>query len=401
MPDIQLRRETRVRLPAFRPAIDLIGRARRRVEAMAAKPIYATMATALLFFAGVFGSLYSPEIRSAFPFGLGLGPIHWPAVIFWVCGLIGVMMIRTNLDAADRERARAEGQLIDQTKKLEELIRTLPPVDFLQHFKAFYDLAYEAFSQGQTNQSGSDEAKDANSTVQFLLFCLLALIQKFEAKGLDLVYSGNVMLYMPVESMPDRTKAEVRARLRFIEPETDLSALEGILDLETDLSTSTRNDGEGPDESLASMAFPVPRIKQHERSHLWRVLPGAPLAFVTGEVFGYTDTAQLIEWCRTEGDFAPSISDQIVEYFRHGAGRNIKSFVSFPLISPIEKRAIGVINVHCDHTGMLEEKEQSKHLWLLLAPFISLLAEAIVSPSAMTDVDSSPSSVDLQEPGSL
>ena len=45
-------------------------------------------------------------------------------------------------------------------------------------------------------------------------------------------------------------------------------------------------------------------------------LPGAPYAFVSRQSAGYRDSLTLPEWCRTQGDFPPSVQDELTRVFR-------------------------------------------------------------------------------------
>ena len=82
---------------------------------------------------------------------------------------------------------------------------------------------------------------------------------------------------------------------------------------------------------MQAVALPIPAITKADDGR-WKVLPGAPLAWVTGRIDGYADAHTIGEWFEKFGDFPPSIKAQVVHYLTKGAGTVSRSFVSRPLV---------------------------------------------------------------------
>ena len=91
----------------------------------------------------------------------------------------------------------------------------------------------------------------------------------------------------------------------------------------------------------------------------------------------YSDTRKLAEWCRKEGDFSPSLCMDIEQYFQSERATKLRSFASIPLIDSSSNGRIGVLNIHRNNTGLLEEREPVKIFYPLMQPFIYLLKELI------------------------
>src|SRR5688572_27582799 len=103
--------------------------------------MFAAAITLAVAITGLFGSLYTDEIKSAFPFYWGRGAIEWKAVFFWgalTLSTVSYWLRQVSIDSA-RERSEKEfresaSHLEAQSRKLEDIYRTLPPDDFLDAF---------------------------------------------------------------------------------------------------------------------------------------------------------------------------------------------------------------------------------------------------------------------------
>lgn len=151
-----------------------------------------------------------------------------------------------------------------------------------------------------------------------------------------------------------------------------------------------------PDPTLKPLALPVPALdsKMSADGQRWRVLPGAPLAFVKATegpaplVDLYADTATLGRWCREHGDFSPSVVSEIEDYFCGEAGQRVRSFASLPIRRPDKTSSlIGVLNIHANRTGLLRSiaiqlqggggAAPAEQFGFLVAPLLSILAQLL------------------------
>ena len=383
---------------------------------------YATLVTSAIIIVGAFGSLFSPEIRGAFPFPgtcalrwtvCWSGGIVWPAVFWWGAAIVTALLYFRReavvFERAEATRAGLEQQsaqlllntseivqqgasLGEMTTRIEtqgvelvgkansiderahhlvELIRTLPPETHLGTFTLAYSRCHQVLVDALSGQDSSDPAY-IERAIRFVLQWILVLAQHFDRRDQDYTYVANVMLFRATaQSEPDAALARLHP---FREFRFDWDDLEGFLSLHKALSTSARNPMQAV-ESLSVISLPVLRSYETADRKRIRVLPGAPLAFASEKLIGVNDTNALAEWCRENGDFTESLAGEIERYFQN---RPYRSFVSIP-IQPYDRsiRPLGVINIQRDEAGDLLEKLPAKHFLPLLDPLMLVLIDLL------------------------
>lgn len=325
-------------------------------------PLYATLVTILAVIAGVLGSVYSKEIGNAFPFYWGPYDSLSPhALGFWSTLVTFALLFFFRQAATDRARQ----QLVD-------LLRTLPPADFLSEFDRVLSACEEAAATVLRDSVGTTEAVER--AIRVVLDGVVTLAALFDGRPYGVTYAANIMLFQETSSLPEPDMVRLKERLKFLDPEIDARALYGVLDLQRPLSTTTGTREPEADGDLQPLALPIPASIRSGDGRRWRLLPGAPLAFVRGSMELYTDTSTLGEWCRTYGDFSGTVCGAVEAYFGSPTGMRIRSFVSFPLA---RAREIGVVNIHRDQPGLLAEKEPAKQFWPLMHPFRTLCLQLL------------------------
>jgi hypothetical protein len=335
------------------PLVDALMRASR-------KSYFAALVALGAVIAGLLGSVYSKEISTSFPLKY-LCSYH--ALVFWLVLVATTAALAVRQESVDRAQKGAEAELHRRTDELVNLIRTMPPADFLGSFRELFGQAFLAYEAGQDSPDVADEA------IRQVLRCIAILSHQFDRRPKE-KYCANVMLFLPSKDVTE----DVRKRLLF-EPTLALSAMRGVLDLQTSLSTTADSTDAAPDPSLVPIALAVPKEPQiiAGPSTLWKVLPGAPLAFVTKRVDAYKDTTDLRRWCDEKGDFTEETKQLVEKYFSQGRGG--RSFVSLPLSSPDDSSdPIGVLNLHRNSPGMLHQDNAVIEQFALLAhPFVAML----------------------------
>jgi hypothetical protein len=347
----------------------------RFVAPWARTPLYAAIVTLAGLFAGLLGSLYADEIKAVFPFVIWHTQISRHAVIvFWGSALLATFLFFLAQRGSEAERQESESRLDHRSEELAKLVRTLPPSDFLFTFRRIFWDCSVALAGVLGTPDSELSATLVEEAIRVVLAGVAKLAQKFDGAPEDFRYAANIMLFKPSEDLTNQTIEEIRKVLKFSPPETDLRALRGVLVLEATLSTTNQSAVPlKPDTDLTPIALAVPRIDRDPLTDKWRVLPGAPMAFCKGSLELYTDTHTLGDWCRSEGDFLGSTSSEIDSYFKSvPATQRDRSFVSISL-KPLKGEAIGVMNVHRDHVGLLEEKEPAQQFYPLVSPFIFML----------------------------
>jgi len=332
-------------------------------------PPFATAITFLLLFTGGLGSIFSVEIRRSFPLywgvfdGVPFTPISWEAFLFWVMALVTSSAFFFRQRAGDKSRRDAQDSLLRHAGRLEELVRTLPPENFLGMFSKFYVAAENLVSSLTHPPHGAVERESHEIAIRSVLQMVGALAQCFDGNHPEKRYAANIMVFRGSETIPQEERRAVTDRLRFCDEGIGLDGLRGVLDLDTALST-TSGEGSDPDDDLVPLALPVPRQVKNADGK-WRVLPGAPHSLVTKCPSGNVDTHQIDQWCTMHGDFTQSIRSALAGYFREA--NYMRSFVSLPLCTlaqlagdatddvecPEPNYPIGVVNIHCSESGML------------------------------------------------
>jgi hypothetical protein len=159
-----------------------------------------------------------------------------------------------------------------------------------------------------------------------------------------------------------------------------LDLLEGILELVPELSTTTTRQGNTPDV-LEPLRLPVPvryeRRVGHGERQLWRVLPGAPLAWVRKKWTIYPSQAALLDWCRRKGAFPDHVLEAVQRYFESPAGASVQAFASLPFPPGTGDEPVGVLNVHCTQPGLFSGRDPVRHLFPLLNPILWIICDLI------------------------
>jgi hypothetical protein len=114
---------------------------------------------------------------------------------------------------------------------------------------------------------------------------------------------------------------------------------------------------------------------------------GAPKAFLTEQVDGYHDATTLGEWCAKSGNFLPSVVDDLREYFANGDGRQVRSFISRPLLT-FDGRKLGVLNLHSSRADILGDPDERMPAFLaMLTPMLLELQSAVEILTQYDDAD--------------
>ncbi|MEQ9398133.1 MAG: hypothetical protein RJQ04_03105 [Longimicrobiales bacterium] len=287
-------------------------------------------ATVLLVFAGFFGGLYSQEIRGAFPFVRGpYEGIEGAAVGFWVTFLLGMALLLIQQYQREQTRAESQTELEGAVLALQESIRTTPPVGFMIEWGEFFRVAQVAFQMtGSTTATtpAGPEAAFLQRSCRTILGAVAALAAKYDDRE-GSRYAANVMLFHPSGTSSPFGQFPL-AKFRCPGEAT------GVLELRRELSASTDGEPDEEDTDIQEFCLELPdraKVKVGDEDvDLWRVLPGAPMAAVTGLPDYLEDVGTIGTWCRGHGDFLRETQDEIVRYFRDETP-TIASFVSIPL----------------------------------------------------------------------
>jgi hypothetical protein len=197
------------------------------------------------------------------------------------------------------------------------------------------------------------------------------------------------MVFRDPSEFGEEDTEDARARLKFCEPEVRISELHGVLDLRTELSAQTGSSSDEPDLSLVPLALAIPdavQVKiQGEDRPKWRILPGAPIAFATGQPNWYSDTSDFRAWCRMHGDFTEAVREEVGEYFRVDTQPRVGGFISFPLVwdqNDADEEPLGILNIHRELPGLFKnDGDPVRHFvaisWPLRVILMQLVSELL------------------------
>jgi len=348
---------------------------------LAGSPWFAALTAAAAAIVGLLGSVYQLEIASAFPLIL-FGPFQgwsWRSVFFWTAlgWLAWLVFLRQVADDEIRERLMVTTESAEGTsKRIENIVRTLPPAGFQAHLTRLVEKSYQVLCEGMPRRLSEELPGDGLAAViRALLNGLASLALAYDAQpivdGRSAVYCANVMVFVPETLVRQR-----QLRLNFMPPEYGSAGLAGALMLRRDLSSTTQSSPGEADQEVPEIILPVP--EKAERGGRWVAMPGAPRAFLTGEVDGYENTEQFADHCRRRGDFPPSVIEELHRYFSEPHGAHIKSFISRRL--SYRGQSIGVLNIHANRRNLLAPDIEKRETFQALAtPLIQDLTDAVAA----------------------
>lgn len=343
---------------------------RRHVEKHAVRPWFSGATAIAGAIAGLLGALYADQIKEAFPFFWGAGHIQFHAVAFWGLVILFGWMFGANFwaqsNATDRQLSSLKASthelkagvsaVHETSRSLIDLVRTLPPHDFLENFAAYLYRCYPAAVRALGEGAGQEEITEGIVSV---LSSLVYTTKFFDAGGSDTEYSANVMIYRDFRGLDAAKIREYEQGALFTERQgTGATAWSGVLELAPELAVFLRRDEAVADpERLPPIILEIPRNEFRMDRGRKAVLPGAPDAFCDRAYVFFHDAREMGNECRTQRALRQSVGDQIERYFTEGVGQTIRSFVSIPLEQPSEPGEVtdplGVVNIHSSRPQML------------------------------------------------
>lgn len=338
-------------------------------------PLFGGVTTVVGVIAGLLGAHYDKDVFEATLWIPWRSPANMfapgPTLFLSFTIAFGYFFSGT-LKAQSKSANRARAELNQQAAHLEDLVRrleSLPPEDFLANYQTALRSATNSLV-GAFGEFGNIEPIE--KAIRNILGAVLELVGKYDRSSDSATYSANIMLFRASEATEQATLVYA----------TDTTPLhpdhDGCLELVTTLSTTTKTAEFGPDVSVPPLCLPLPKDKQATRDKMlnarYSVMPGAPWAYVHKEFVGFPTIQMLDEWLDTTSSLDTKTMEDLRLYFKTGEGRNIHSFISMPLLDVGNKElAVGVLNLHSDRTGLLEEKG-AERFSPLLEPFRLLLS---------------------------
>jgi hypothetical protein len=311
-------------------------------------------------------------------------------IVFFACAVLsGILTLvaqyehmrqsredETRRSSAEHRLIGQSDALLEQTEQLRQLVQSMPPTNFLDVYGRQVDLCHrthiDAYELVAENPRASEELAQMTRVILRAIGKVFAVYDNAEGAAIGV----NVMLFVRPDHLAD-------VRLDFAPDDLSLEELDGALLTDRRVSARTDRPGSDPDPDLAELALPVPRrrfIQAGGREYRC-VLPGARFAWTERTTVAYASQAELLEWCTRECALPEAVVNSLRTYLR-AAGHAVQSFVSLPLLALNGDAPIGVLNVHSDRPGLLEDRRPDEKLHALLKPLLSLVVDMLELLSA-------------------
>ena len=360
-------------------------------EDLALTPWAGALMTLTALSAGAIGSVYSRTLGSTFPLSLirpeDLAvnvpvPSHAAAADwFWIVAgfTAGLFFLRQN--AQEKSRRKAEERFDARTRDLENLILTVTP-GFLPRFMDIYAKSNALCAELHKRQNPS--ITEVRKIINAVVGGIVSLAKHFDDRDAA-GYGALVLLFRPIELLSEGQKTKVRERLKFVDEETALENLRGVLDLRLDLTHRPSDDEDNPSDGEDNdtgwipdpLAMPVPRQAKSDTDK-WKALPGAPMAIVSRDLAGYADVGDIGKWCKKNGNWADEVVAEFQQFFQTN-NKLIRSFVSLPLLNPeSENPDVGVLTLYLNKPDLLASRlDPVTHFYPLAVPLLDILVDCL------------------------
>ena len=371
------------------------------IEKWAEAPFYPTLTTVLAVITGALGSVFSAEIAGAFPFCCWVPSWTWSfeysAIGFWSALFVLAYLFFVREKVKDRTWRHFQNSSVLVSKSVNQIqkdteaiqggaeamrqqLQTLPPQAFRTKFSTLCQATSNVLQKHlpRTPKDGIDPSESLQAAISDLLAAIATLSLVYDGHpsvgGEPARYAANVMTFIPRQTNKPHFPDGIEGLLKFTPIEYGEQHLKGALLLREELSYSTESEKSEIDSKIGPLAFPVPINDRYKQ--LWRVLPGAPMAFVTRSIQGHSDTDTLVTWCEKNGDFSKPVLDELQQYLQQ-TRKYLRSFVSWPLVNTKDE-PFAVLNIHSNMTEILGPGGERKEVFsAMISPFVFELTNAV------------------------
>ena len=304
-----------------------------------------------------------------------------------------------------RELAISE-RVIQKEGSLFDAIRTMPPPNLMDIFSVVIrnSRAYREdllrlkasanttpkvlLSASSTPSNKVGEERTYKGAIRLALQGLCGLAKQFQYGSDGTRYAANIMLYRDFSEITD--PAEFDKIFEKIKRFTDVNSVEcmrseiqGVLELILDLTASSDDTSSGVDDRLTDpIVLPIPKVHLSDKNGKFRVIPGAPRAFI-GNPQMLFDTHRILEEydLGKAHEITRGVFENLSNYFNDEQGRDSRSIFSIAISDRASGNRLGVINIHSDAKRLFvndEILEQYKSLiWPIIYEIFDLTAEAL------------------------
>jgi hypothetical protein len=346
--------------------------------------------------AGVIGTAAVSILLAQYHVGTELASIRFGARPAWdavaVLLIVLLTLVYGIVDALARARegktaAVTLAKLSELSNKILEDRRTLPAPEVLKGWTEATRAVHASSMLVIRGRGGASlDFEQCMDEITLVLGSLTAVVQLDDRATRSAVdgepeYSANIMIHMRQEQLNGPAAERLQRNLAFCADGVQISKLKnGVLMLIPPWSYTTRpatGSAGNRDSKLLPLVLALPdRYAPGDGLH---AIPGAPAAWCKEAMDVCPDVFQIGARLLKQGAGQKAQADAINAHFRDTA-KHVRSFISLPLISITaaeESRRLGVVNVNCSTTGLLDDPRRQELLYPHLAALVQPLADIL------------------------
>jgi hypothetical protein len=313
-----------------------------------ASPVSGSLFALLALIAGAISQFYPDPIKRALPLRLLGDSPPYAALGFGVSVVLMLFLGIAYYAATGHQREEEVRQLQTHTSELLSALRTLPPEGFMRDFPRLCASMLASYSEALVKESSPEELRQA---IRIALRTAAIMAQRFDPARTDARYSVNVMRFRSADELGPMHEWSAESRTLY-PPGFEYPRIRGALVLDTELATYADSEKAEAIPGLKAIHIAIPEppldsVRPGEALGRLRLLPGAAETYLLGNPYFAPDTLAM----RTERA-SYAIDEAVIasadSYFRNGAGKAVRSFVSLPLYADpgvMSGERIGTLNV--------------------------------------------------------
>lgn len=341
---------------------------------------------------GLMTTFYKADLVRAWPLidwpGSEWTPVG-PAIIFWGCLAIWPVMFICREYVKNREnesnKTQSQGRFADLqgrfdslqrefdglNKNIDKAVQAFPLGGFIRKFALAVCKSEDSLCSVAPRFAGATPDKSALVAIlRELLSDIASIAAAYDGRG-TIRYAANVMFFAENDNLQTYAKIPMLGGAH--------TNLEGALILQAAFSAE-QDVPEKPDGLPSEVVLPVPKSTDSKS-----LLPGAPRVYRRAVSIKASQRMQThgVDDIRT-WDFATlgwteaQVGDARDYYSDSGAGRAVRSFMSFPLFGQDTQAVIAVLNIHCnDSNWMNGDKEKKGNAVALLMALVNEVGRVV------------------------
>lgn len=354
------------------------------------RPIFSTWYIAALLpvlgvITGFLGSIFSSDILESFvsitnPF-TNFDQVLWGPTFFWICLIFFAYILAMQQYAVNTQRSEDQNQLEGNIRQLEYTLSTMPPSTFLAALSGSLNACDKLITESEAYAEEEHESTNLTDLVRYVLDSMVALAEHWD-KGIhepdgEAVYRANIMWFYPIEKLSDDMGNNIYQRTKFLvspNKEAAFLSIDGFLDVDLELTSSTKTKEFDKDPDIKPFSLPVTWPENAKKGKTVQNLPGAPAALVSEEPHWIGDTNEVADQCSQMAGFDKKTISEIKDYYANDEkGRSI---ISWPIIN-VEGHPIGAINIYRNKTRIGKNHENALLFVGIMLPFTLLIRDLL------------------------